>query len=250
MKKLLYLIALVILIVGGTYWYKHSTNKREIVQNIQHEIKQINPTNKPPVEDKALPEQVLLQVPFTSQAPYAEWADEEYESACEEAGMLMAYYWTQGKTEEVILQAEAKDQLAKEIQFEKDNYGFSYDSSSEDTVKWASAYFKYDKFVQRKDISYKDILQELANGNLVVAHMDGTKLHNPNFRNGGPEEHVLVIKGYDQKTGEFITNDPGTRKGENYRYDYAVIEDALRDYPTGHHEPIPAIHKNIIVVSK
>lgn len=249
MKKFLYLVVFVILVVGGAYWYKHSTNKREIVQNIQHEIKQINPATKP-VEDKALPEQVLLQVPFTPQAPYAEWSDEEYDSACEEAGMLMAYYWTQGKTEEVIPQAEAKDQLSKEIQFEKDNYGFSYDSSSEDTVKWASAYFNYSKFVQRKDVSYKDILQELAKGNLVVAHMDGTKLHNPNFKNGGPQEHVLVIKGYDQTTDEFITNDPGTRKGESYRYDYSVIEDALRDYPTGHHEPITAVHKNIIVVSK
>lgn len=248
MKKIL-LVLLAIVVVGGWYWYRHTDNKREIVQNIQHEIKQVNPVNKPE-EIKTLPEKVLLQVPFTPQAPYAEWSDEEYNSACEEAGMLMAYYWTQGKTEAVIPQAEAKEALSKEIQFEKDTYGFDYDTSAEDTVKWASDYFNYDKFTLRKDVSYKDILQELADGHLVVAHMDGTKLGNPNFRGEGPVEHVIVIKGYDQKTGEFITNDPGTRKGKDYRYDYDVIENALRDYPTGHHEPITAVYKNIIVISK
>ena len=61
---------------------------------------------------------------------------------------------------------------------------------------------------------------------------------------------MIIIRGYDPLTKEFITNDPGTRKGELYRYDATVLYEAIRDYPTGYHEIIPHIEKNMIVVSK
>jgi hypothetical protein len=59
---------------------------------------------------------------------------------------------------------------------------------------------------------------------------------------------MLVIRGYDPATKEFITNDPGTRKGEGYRYPEQIIYAAWRDYPSGDHEPILNINKNMIVV--
>jgi hypothetical protein len=60
---------------------------------------------------------------------------------------------------------------------------------------------------------------------------------------------MIVIKGYDPEKNVFITNDPGTRNGESFAYDTDVLFEAIRDYPTGYHETIRVIEKNMIVVS-
>jgi len=52
-------------------------------------------------------------------------------------------------------------------------------------------------------------------------------LKNPNFRQPGPLYHMFVIKGYTPK--EIITNDVGTRKGDGYKYSYAILDKALHD---------------------
>ena len=41
---------------------------------------------------EALPASLLLEVPFTSQAPFGNW-DEPYQEACEEAVMLMLMHY-------------------------------------------------------------------------------------------------------------------------------------------------------------
>ena len=51
---------------------------------------------------------------------------------------------------------------------------------------------------------------------------------NPNFKDGGPNYHMLVVTGYDA-TG-FVTNDPGTRLGQNFHYDYAGFDYAIHDW--------------------
>lgn len=73
--------------------------------------------------------------------------------------------------------------------------------------------------------------KELAAGHPVIIGAAGKLLHNPHFKNGGPNYHMLVIKGYDD-TG-FITNDPGTQYGESYHYSYAVLMNAIHDWTTG-----------------
>jgi len=37
---------------------------------------------------------------------------------------------------------------------------------------------------------------------------------------------MIVIRGFDPATKEFITNDPGTKRGEFYRYDIDLLEKA------------------------
>jgi hypothetical protein len=61
---------------------------------------------------------------------------------------------------------------------------------------------------------------------------------------------MIVIRGFDPATKELITNDPGTKRGELYRYDIDLFYQAIRDYPTGYHETIDQIEKNMIVISK
>ena len=61
---------------------------------------------------------------------------------------------------------------------------------------------------------------------------------------------MLVIKGYDAETDQFITNDPGTRRGAGYRYAAAALFAAINDYPTGDHLLITTVTKAMIVVAR
>jgi hypothetical protein len=80
--------------------------------------------------------------------------------------------------------------------------------------------------------------------------MNGQILPNPYYAQPGPIYHMVVIIGYDPAKKVFITNDPGTGMGELYEYDINVLFGAIRDYPTGFHELVDRIEKNIIVVWK
>lgn len=61
---------------------------------------------------------------------------------------------------------------------------------------------------------------------------------NPNFKQPGPDQHMLVIIGFDPHKKQFITNDPGTKIGANYHYNYTTLYNAIRDYPAGYNKPI------------
>jgi len=203
------------------------------------------PENSPLPETK---EKVLIEnVTFVSQAPFGDWADPRQQDGCEEASALMAVRWARG-------QSLTKDEALKEItgladwHFKK--YGESRDTSASDTVDWIfKDYFGFDRVELKKDITAEDIIKELTKGNLIITPMNGQIMHNPNYKAPGPPRHMIVIRGYDPETEEFITNDPGTRKGELYRYDADILFGAIRDYPTGYHEVIEKIEKNMIVVS-
>jgi len=195
-----------------------------------------------------------LKVPFTSQAPLTNWKDQRQEDGCEEATSLMAMAWVKGqgiKTKDIIGKATWEKRIIALSNFEQKKYGEYRDVSLNDMIKWIfNDYFNYKKVSLKKVTSANDILAELERGRLVLAPVNGQALNNPNFTAPGPLAHMLLIKGYDYKTKEFITNDPGTRRGENYRYSNKVIFNAIRVYPTGHHEEIKKIKKEILVIEK
>ena len=186
-------------------------------------------------------------VPFTSQAPFGDWADSYQQNGCEEASALMAVKWARGQS---LTKAEALEEIIKIADWLVAKHGESRDTSSKDTLGWIiKDYFGHDQAVLIKNITVNDIIEELAKGNLVIVPMNGQILHNPNYKQPGPPRHMIVIRGYNPIKKEFITNDSGTRKGELYRYDAALLYEAIRDYPTGYHEIIDQIEKNMIVVS-
>ena len=93
----------------------------------------------------------------------------------------------------------------------------------------------------------KTIKQALADGKLVILPASGKLLENPNFRQPGPIYHMLVITGYNGS--EFVTNDPGTRKGLNYKYNYSTLEDAAGSWVHSAYD-VDTTNKRIILVSK
>lgn len=205
----------------------------------------------PIVEEKEnLPEaplvqNILLEVPFASQAPFANWQDDIFQNACEEASILMAIRWVEGKS---LTKEEAEKEIRAISEFELKTYGHYHDRSAADTAQLIKDYFNYENIEVVDNIDIDDIKRELGYGNLVITPVNGQKMNNPFYTPPGPLEHMLVIIGYDSKSKEFITNDPGTRHGEKFRYPEAVLEAALRDYLTGRHEPFEEIKKVMIVV--
>lgn len=192
---------------------------------------------------------ILQDVPFTPQAPLGNWQDMRQENGCEEASAMMAMAWVRGK--EKFAPAEAEKEIIAIADYELEKYGDFHDTSAKDTaIRIFNDYFNYDNIEVKYNVDAKDIKNELIKGNLVVVPVNGQKLKNLFYKPPGPIEHMIVIVGYDNDKKEFITNDPGTKRGEKYRYKEEVLEGALQDYPTGFHEPILEIKTAMIVVSR
>jgi uncharacterized protein YvpB len=175
-------------------------------------------------ENKILPEKILLKVPFMSQAPFQKW-DALHEDSCEEASLIMLADFIQKK------EAGNTSQQEKEIQnlvaFEKKN-GYKPSVTLEELNQIAEKYYKLDSGRTEKNVTIDDIKKELGLGHPIIVGAAGKVLPNPNFKNGGPNYHMLVIVGYDQN--DFITNDPGTRKGESFRYTFDGLFNAIHDW--------------------
>jgi hypothetical protein len=191
---------------------------------------------------------MVQSVPFSSQAPYGDWKDPRQQDGCEEASAMMAIRWVQGRT---LSKKAALDEILKISAFEEKKYGSYHDTSASSTVERIfRGYFKYPWAEAKYGISLEDMKHELKKGNLLIVPANGRALGNPNFTPPGPDRHNLLIKGYDSVKKEFITNDPGTRKGEGFRYNEKILYNAIRDYPTGNHLPIKGVIKAMIIVRK
>jgi len=197
----------------------------------------------------AVPATIDQSVPFTSQAPLAEWRDQRQQDGCEEAVAAMAMAWV-GK-EKNITKENWRLRILILSNFEYRKYGEYRDVSLRDIVAWLfKDYFNYQKVSVKPVKDASDIIKELEAGHLVLLPMDGQKLKNPYFSPPGPERHMILVRGYDYVKDQFITNDPGTRRGAAYRYSSATIFKAIRAYETGYHKPIKEIVKEMIVVEK
>ncbi len=114
------------------------------------------------------------------------------------------------------------------VAFEDKAYGYNKDTTTQDVVHTLFNYFKRPHAVIQP--STEDAIKTaLRAGYPVIVPAYGKALQNPNFRNGGPEYHMLVIKGF-LKDGRWITNDPGTRNGKDYLYPKQRLLDAIHDF--------------------
>lgn len=175
----------------------------------------------------AAPSEINLPVPFTSQAPEKNW-DQPWQDACEEAAVLMldAYYKNYG-----LSPLFAKDELIKLVGWEE-NQGWG-GSIPMEKVEAVAQYLLGSEYSTRviENPTVEQIKNFVAAGQPVLVVADGKVLPNPNFRNGGPVYHALIIRGYTED--KFITNDPGTQFGENFMYEYEDLMEAIKDWNGG-----------------
>lgn len=177
---------------------------------------------------KNLPDAFNLMVPFMVQAPHANW-DMPYQEACEEASVLMAVGFLNGETSKG---ADAADTALRElIEWETTYLGHYEDTTVSEIISVLHERFGLQQSYIIQNPSVDDIKQAIYKGYPVIVPASGRDLHNPYFSGAGPLYHMLVIRGYEGD--EFITNDPGTRRGEEYRYRIGHLMSVIHDWNDG-----------------
>jgi hypothetical protein len=274
-KKIISLIIIASLCLAAGYFFALASERKILsIQNIPEEKKSDptsrsdkptfqavefealsdpdEPTEKTEEKKITIDKKIEQPVPFVIQAPFGNWNDPNFQNACEEASVVMVMGWING--EKSITPQEAQKRILEIIAFENKTFGYSTDTNASDMEKIFRQYFKHENVQAREYITLEDIKAEVQKGNLVIVPALGRALENPNFVQPGPIAHMLVIIGYDPLTGQFITNDPGTRNGAGYKYDEALLFEAIWEYPSGKTDPpLPTagkIIKAMISVSK
>jgi hypothetical protein len=188
-------------------------------------IRKPAPTTTPTTSASSLKAEVNLKVPFLLQAPKQNWV-QPYEDACEEASLIMVDAYYDGRTTNYGPD-EGIRAIDEVVAFENETYGYNKDTTAAEVANTAKSFFGRNAVVlEATEASIKKALNE---GHPVIVPVYGKALLNPNFRDGGPEYHMLVIKGYN-KDGSWITNDPGTRNGSDYVYPKQRLLDAIHDF--------------------
>ncbi|HBK35106.1 MAG: hypothetical protein UU08_C0001G0020 [Candidatus Uhrbacteria bacterium GW2011_GWE2_40_58] len=191
---------------------------------------------------ETLPLSINLAVPFTPQAPSANW-DMPYQEACEEASILMVHAYYQGEEEGLLEASFVETELLNMVAFEENQLGFSPDMDAQQADEFIKAWYGYTKVELLFDPTIEEIKEHLVSGRPVIVPAMGQQLGNPFFTAPGPRYHMLVLRGYTSEG--FITNDPGTKRGKAYLYSFEVIMNALHDWNEG---AIETGQKVIIVI--
>lgn len=227
-----------------------TTTTGPIVESIlpEEDIEEITDEIVVPESVVEIKNPVIFSVPFISQAPSANWSNPIFQDACEESSVIMAMSWVNNENLDKVV---AETKILGMADWQQELYGEYRDTSAEDVIsRLFNGYFGYTNVFLKAVTSADDIIAELEAGHIIISPMNGQALKNPNFTAPGPERHMGLVKGYDYGTEEFITNDPGTRNGKNYRYSKDLFFTAIRDYATGYHEPFPEDVKNVIIIKK
>jgi uncharacterized protein YvpB len=172
-----------------------------------------------------------LAVPFTSQAPTGVW-DALHEDACEEASIYMVHEYFAGVSAITKIDSTTADTAIISIVNYGEtnfNYGLSIDASQ--IAALIEKYYPTFQATVTDNPTVADIKVAIDAGHPVIVPAAGRLLGNPNFTGSGPLYHMLVIRGYDAT--HFITNDPGTRLGQNYNYTQSVLMTAIHDWNNG-----------------
>lgn len=254
--KKIFIIILLLILIAGFLAYRFRVDLREVWDSMFEEevpvltvndFKNVNSmtndsstnttntgttnTNQIPepvnAEPKPLPDSINLEVPFTSQAPHANW-ELPYQEACEEASAITVHYFFKGKT---FTKDIADQEILDLVEFENSYFGDYKDTTAEETAEFIREYWGYERVDVIYDPTIEDIKRHVAEGRPIIVPAAGRQLGNPNFTSPGPIYHMFVVRGYSAT--QFITNDVGTRMGENYRYDYNVVMDAMHDWNNG-----------------
>lgn len=240
MKKKLILALILSVFFGGFFVWQNqkstvltvdlpvAQNYQDFVTSTKEEIKDETEPNKEQAEENVTAEKEIkninLNISFTSQAPLGDWS-QPWQDACEEASVLMVDYYYQNKnfpSKEVVA-----DLLKEMVSWQESNWGGHYNLTIARLAEYIKATFNYDTEII-ENLTNEKLKFYLDKGQPVIVPANGKKLANPNFKNGGPEYHMLVVKGYvDDK---FITNDPGTRLGANFIYTSENLLDSIADW--------------------
>lgn len=238
----------------GTFRPSNAVSRAELATIISRTIKHIRgeglnlalPQDDPLAIFQTLsyyPNEVKLNVPFTSQAPYGDWSM-PYQEACEEASIIMATYYLFGQNLSSDL---ANSEILSLVKYEEEN-GYKVDIDASQTQQIAENYYGLiGNVYYGEDVTVENIKKLLASGYPVIVPAAGQILANPNYGGFGPPYHMIVIIGYNDRG--FITHDPGTQFGAEHLYSYDTMMNAIHDW-NGSKSTVSTGQKAMIVLSK
>ncbi len=167
-----------------------------------------------------------INVPFTVQAPDGWYAP--FDEACEESATVMLDNYYKGNTHI----NNPKSEILDIVNIENKLWGYNKDTNAHQMTHIINNYFPFEADT-KKNPSLIAIKNEIDNNQPVLVPVYGRGLHNPNFQGAGPIYHVVIIKGYDDNRRQFITNEPGTIHGHDWRYGYDEMMEAIHDLNYG-----------------
>lgn len=173
---------------------------------------------------------ISLPVPFTPEDPDGKMI-KPWNNSCEEASIVMADNFYQGKT--TLAKSDAKKQILNYINTENKIFGYNANVNAAEIAQVVNEYSPYFSAAIKTDPALAEIKSELDAGHPVISLHYGRDLNNPHhiFLRTGSYYHTMIIVGYDDSAREFITNDNGDfSAGLDYRYKYDTIMGTLRDY--------------------
>lgn len=173
---------------------------------------------KKPLQNKG---RLVLEVPYAAQAPYGEWK-EPWDEACEETSVTMVKAYYNNKSS--LTADEIAASVQEMIRWEEEQNMPTEDTNALETVRLIESNTSL-KATIKIEPSIDDIKQELRENRPVIALVDLYALYEE--KPLSDSYHVLVIKGYDDKKGVFIVNDPA-RSQEEYRYQ--TLMNSLHDF--------------------
>ncbi len=206
------------------------------------------PQTKPapaPASSSTQPSSLNLPIPFTSQAPTGNW-DTVHNEDCEEAGAVMANAYLTGNTAVVLPAAQVETEMTALNNWEDSHFGYHLDTTAAETAQMITGYYGLKATVQ-DGYTLSDIKDQINLHHVVILPVNGRLIGNPNYTQPGPIYHMLVIRGYTM--AGLITDDSGTRRGQNYPYTFEILHNAGADWNHSTNT-IDQTKKVMIVVSK
>ena len=187
------------------------------------------PTSTPTPSPTPLPASLFIQhVPYTVQAPYANW-DSAHEEYCEAAALLMVnrYYKGQVYPADRIPPAEADPAMGQIVQTERQMFPGVLDLSLDKVAAVGKALYNYDSQLQPATLD--GVKAALAAGRPVLIPVNthggpGGQKISPYYGSPGVY-HVIVLIGYDG--GTVYANDAGISQGQRYAYSWSLMELAM-----------------------
>lgn len=170
-----------------------------------------------------VPASLVLQVPFTPQAPTDKWDRNE---DCEETSVTMANAYLNGQKQNEMSAADAQDAINQLKNWENVNAGYNLNSGADATMHMAQGAFGI-TVTQIRNFSEHDLKRELAKNHVILLPINARLLGNT-YQDNGPLYHMIVVRGYNEK--EFIVNDPGTNSGNGNVYTFETLKKASADW--------------------
>jgi hypothetical protein len=195
------------------------------------------------VVPKIIPARVILQVPFSAQAPTNNWSRNE---DCEETSIMMANAFLTGTTEDKVPAPAAQEAINNLKQWEQTNLGYNADTGADATTRMAEGAFGL-TIRQIQNFTEADLKAEITNKHPILLPINAKLLGSPQYYSDGPTYHMIVIRGFKGDT--FIVNDPGTNNGDGNEYSFAILQKASADW-NNTTKTIDNSRKIALVVSK